>query len=72
MVKADEYNYIKYHHKKIRLTMKDGTIDTGIYLGFDSEYDNDEGDGFILDVDGDVYSGRLVLEKDVEKVEFLN
>lgn len=52
--------------------MKDGTVDNGIYLGYDPEYDNDEGDGFILDVDGKVTVGRLVLEKDVEKVEFLD
>lgn len=72
MVKANDYADFDYHLKKIKLYLKDGTVDSGIYLGFDPVEDNDEGDGFILDVDGDTYVGRLVLEKDVEKVEFID
>lgn len=70
MVKAREYNLIEYHHRKIKLFLKNGEVDSGIFLGFDPEYTNDEGDGFILDVDGDTTIGRLVLEKDVERVEW--
>lgn len=49
---------------------KDGSVDRGIFLGVDPEYDNGEGDGFVLDVDGDTTVGRLILAKDVERVEF--
>lgn len=70
MVKARKYNLIEYHHRKIKLHLKNGEVDYGIFLGFDPFEDNDEGDGFILDVNGDTTVGRLVLEKDVERVEF--
>ncbi|WP_248623922.1 hypothetical protein [Eremococcus coleocola] len=51
--------------------MRDGSIETGVFLGFDPIEDNDEGDGFILDVDGDTTVGRLITEDRVERVEFL-
>ena len=50
--------------------MKNGNVDKDILLGIDYYDDNDEGDGFILAVNGDKTIGRLVLEKDVERVEF--
>ena len=69
MVKADDYNVLSYFGKNIALTLKNGKVDKDIFLGIDYYDDNDEGDGFILAVDGDRTIGRLVLEKDVEKVE---
>ncbi|WP_244896573.1 hypothetical protein [Falseniella ignava] len=50
--------------------MKNGNVDRGKFLSYDSIFDNDIGDGFVLDVNGDDSIGRLVLEKDVERVEF--
>lgn len=44
----------------------------GYILGIDYYDDNDKGDGFILAVNGDRTICRLVLEKDVEKVEIEN
>ena len=70
MVKADDYNVLSYFGKNIALTLKNGKVDKDILLGIDYYDDNDEGDGFILAVDGDKTIGRLVLEKDVERVEF--
>ena len=70
MVKADDYNVLSYFGKNIALTLKSGKVDKDILLGIDYYDDNDEGDGFILAVDGDKSIGRLVLEKDVERVEF--
>lgn len=70
MVKAKEFNLPEYLSRRVKLYMKDGTVDVGIFLSYDSIRDNDEGDGFVLDIDGDTTVGRLVLEKDVERVEF--
>ncbi|MDK7187070.1 hypothetical protein HMPREF2758_05295 [Facklamia sp. HMSC062C11] len=70
MVKADDYNILSYFGKNISLTMKNGKVEKDIFLGIDYYDDNDEGDGFILAVNGDRTIGRLVLEKDVERVEF--
>ena len=70
MVKADDYNVLSYFGKNIALTLKNGKVEKDIFLGIDYYDDNDEGDGFILAVDGDKTIGRLVLEKDVERVEF--
>lgn len=69
MVKA--YDYYKWENlgKKIILHMKNGDIEKGVFLDYDDAEDNDIGDGFILDVDGDTSIGRLVLEKDVERVD---
>jgi len=50
--------------------LKNGKVDKDILLGIDYYDDNDEGDGFILAVNRDKTIGRLVLEKDVERVEF--
>ncbi|EFR30861.1 hypothetical protein [Eremococcus coleocola] len=71
MVKAIHYDSLDNRHRKIKLYLKDGTVDKGIFLGFDPIEDNDEGDGFILDVDGDTTVGRLITEDRVERVEFL-
>lgn len=70
VVKADDYNILSYFGKNISLTMKNGKVEKDIFLGIDYYDDNDEGDGFILAVNGDRTIGRLVLEKDVERVEF--
>lgn len=70
MVRAYDYFSKKYLGKKIILRMKDGTTETGRFLDFDDIEDNDIGDGFVLDVNGDDSIGRLVLEKNVERVEF--
>lgn len=70
VVKADDYNILSYFGKNISLTLKNGKVDKDIFLGIDYYDDNDEGDGFILAVNGDRTIGRLVLEKDVERVEF--
>ena len=72
MVRAYDYFTKKCLGKKIILSMKDGTTETGKFLDFDDIEDNDIGDGFVLDVNGDDSIGRLVLEKDVERVEFEN
>lgn len=70
MVKAHDYFYFENLGKVISLTMKNGKVEKDIFLGIDYYDDNDEGDGFILAVNGDRTIGRLVLEKDVERVEF--
>ncbi len=56
--------------RNIVLHLKNGDIDKGVFLGADHGFDNGEGDSFILDVDGDTTVGRLILAKDVERVEF--
>lgn len=71
MVKASDYNKPGYNGRKIILHLKNGKKDKGTLLSVDYEYDNDEGDGFILDVDGDTTVGRLITEDRVERVEFL-
>lgn len=70
MVDSLSYDKWENYGKTIVLYMNDGTVDRGIFLGVDPEYVNEEGDGFILDVDGDTTVGRLILGKDVERVEF--
>ncbi|EFR30850.1 hypothetical protein [Eremococcus coleocola] len=71
MVKAANFDTWDNREKIIKLYMRDGSIETGVFLGFDPIEDNDEGDGFILDVDGDTTVGRLITEDRVERVEFL-
>lgn len=70
MIDPFEYDDWELTGKTIVLHMSDGTVDKGVFLGADPKYDNEEGDGFILDVDGDTSVGRLVLGRDVERVEF--
>ncbi|EKB58925.1 hypothetical protein [Falseniella ignava] len=70
MVDPFKYNKWENRLKTIKIFLKDGTIDKGIFIEADPECDNGEGDGFILDVDGDTTVGRLILGKDVERVEF--
>ena len=70
MVEARSYNLPKYIGRSIILHMKNGNVDRGKFLSYDSIFDNDIGDGFVLDVNGDDSIGRLVLEKNVERVEF--
>lgn len=70
MVDIVNYDNWENYGKTIVLFINGNTIDRGIFLGVDREYDNEEGDGFILDVDGDTTVGRLVLAKDVDRVEF--
>lgn len=70
MVKSHNYNTWKNREKIIVLYMANGSIEKGVFLGVDSEEDNDIGDGFFLDVEGDTTVGRFILEKDVERVEF--
>lgn len=71
MVKAANFDTWENREKIIKLYMRDGSIETGVFLGFDPIEDNDEGDGFILDVDGDTTVGRLITEDRLERVEFL-
>ena len=70
MEKPHDYFYFENLGKIISLKIKNGKVEKDIFLGIDYYDDNDEGDGFILAVDGDKTIGRLVLEKDVERVEF--
>ena len=72
MIKADDYNYLQNFGKKIILKLNNDKTTEDVFLGVDYFDDNDVGDGFILAVDGDTSVGRLVLEKDVERVEFAN
>lgn len=70
MINPFDYNHPDNRMKKIRLYMNNGKVEKGIFIEADPKVDNGEGDGFILDVDGDTTVGRLILGKDVERVEF--